>query len=134
MLAWVFPVVPACPSSSANVLICCLVQPDGLLPPHWRKMGESGEEGGEEVTCRDLPSLKIPLKLRTPHSAPPFPVSPSSIRLSQDKRANFYKAMTGSGTQTLPRSSVSTSLLHSLSAQLFTSFFLPITRSNPSRA
>lgn len=84
MLAWAFPVVPACLSSSANVLICCLVQPDGPLPPAPGEDGESGEEGGKEVTCRDLPSLKIPsLKLHTPHPAPPSAVSPSSRRLEQ---------------------------------------------------
>lgn len=84
----VFPVVPAYPPSSANVLICCLVQPDGFLTLHWGMMGERRDGGGKEVTCRDIPSLKILLpKLRSPHSAPPFLVSLSSSPLSQDK---FY--------------------------------------------
>ena len=106
VLALVFPVVHAWPSSGANVLICCLVQPDGFLPPHWGVIGGVGKRGGgEEVTCGDFPSLKISVpKLHTPLSAPPFLVSPSSILPSQDKRANFYEAMTGSDAPTPPRS------------------------------
>lgn len=39
----------ACSPSSANVLICCLVQPDGLLtPPPPLALGEDGGERGGE--------------------------------------------------------------------------------------
>lgn len=80
-------VLPACPSSRANVLICCLVQPDGLLPPRWRKMGGGGLREGEEVTCRDLPSLKIPLPKLHPQPClcsfhPPSPKHPSNLLIT----------------------------------------------------
>lgn len=61
--------LPARLSSSANVLICCLVQPDGF--------GRVGREEGKEVTYRDLLSLKVPLKS---HS---LPLPGPSVSLSQ---------------------------------------------------
>lgn len=73
-----------CLPASANVLICCLVQPDGPLPPpphpsqQWEKMGKSGEGGRKGSYLQRSPLIKNPSVEITP-PGPPQPVSPSSF-------------------------------------------------------
>lgn len=60
-IASVFPVVPAYLPSSANVLICCLVQPDGFLTLHWGMMGGGEERWGRKGShLQRYPLIKNP--------------------------------------------------------------------------
>lgn len=84
VLASAFPVLTACLSSSANVLICCLVQPDGLLP-------SQGEDGGDVRGGRRgsylqrFPLIKKPSAKITHRTLSP------SIPLSEDNHTVFLR-------------------------------------------
>lgn len=90
-----FSVLPACPPSSANVLICCLVQPDGLLPQHWEKK-RGGRQGGRKGSyLQRSPLIKNP-SVEITHPTPTLTLH-SFSPLSQDSGAIFYQALSGSG-------------------------------------